>query len=79
MEGIEQGMEQVLEVKKEQAIRVKCPFCGFVRQICKPTQVVARCLNPDCKTRSGKQTVFWILRRIVKDGVVCEKRINTEN
>jgi len=72
-------IEQVLEVKEEQGIRVKCPFCGLVRQICKPTQVVARCLNPECKTRSGKRRVYWILRKDVKDGVVYERRINTEN
>lgn len=71
--------EQVLEAKTEQALRVKCPFCGSIRQIFKPTQIVARCLNPECKTKSGKQRVYWILRRTVKDGVVCEKRINTEN
>jgi len=79
MENENQEAVSVLETMTETSIRAKCPFCGFVRHICKPTQVVARCLNPECKTRSGNQTVFWILRRTVGDGVVCERRINTEN
>jgi DNA-binding Lrp family transcriptional regulator len=42
--------------------KVSCPKCHTV-SIAESTQLTKVCPNPECKTKRGEQTRFWILQK----------------
>lgn len=42
---------------------VVCPKCKTIRKIRYKRQYTANCANPDCVSKSGVRTKFWIINR----------------
>jgi len=63
------------ENKKVKIRKVMCHACKTIKRIHDENQARTVCINPNCRTPSGKERQFEIIRRdLLKQGI--KKRIN---